>query len=508
VKHWNRRIVLASLLGLALSLQVQAQATKPAAGASGASGEPNVVILIGDQLRYQSCGYAGDRKAITPNLDRLASEGVSFKNFVSSTPVCSAFRASLLTGKYASSTGVVVNELRISPNHDALAHVFGAAGYDTALIGKWHLWANQAGGHNRIANAYIPPGPGRLGFDYFAGYNFGHLNYKARYFLDTPEPINIKGYGAAHFTDLAIDNIKKHAKSDKPFAMVVAYSPPHDPWGANNVPPKWYEKFKDVEFKRPATWKDDPDPRMDRNTDPKRWLARWKPNIPEYMRVYYAMTASLDEQVGRVLKALKETGQEDNTIVVFVSDHGEMFGAQGRVFKMTFYEESARVPMLIRWPKNIPAGSVSDACMASPDIMPTLLGLTKLPVPKAVEGMDLSQVVRGEKGKEPEFAFLQGMGHTYLWRDGFEWRAIRDKQYTYAKYLSDGKELLFDNIADPIQAKDLAGDPKHAAKLKELRGKMQAKMMNLNDTFEKCSWYRDNWTDGKRNIIRGGKGPF
>jgi len=175
---------------------------------------------------------------------------------------------------------------------------------------------------------------------------------------------------------------------------------------------------------------------------------------------------------------------------------------------MTFYEESARVPMLIRWPKKIPAGSVSDACMASPDIMPTLLGLAKLPVPKAVEGMDLSQVAQGKKGKEPEFAFLQGMGHTYLWRDGFEWRALRDKQYTYAVYLSDGKELLFDNVADPIQANDLAGDPKHEAKLKELRSKLKAKMGQLNDTFEKCSWYRDNWTDGKRNIIRGAKGPF
>jgi len=184
-----------------------------------------------------------------------------------------------------------------------------------------------------------------------------------------------------------------------------------------------------------------------------------------------------------------------------------MFGALGRIFKMIFYEEAVRVPMLIRWPGRIPAGKASDACMTTPDIMPTLLGLMGLPIPPQVEGMDLSHLAKGEAGPEPPFALLQGMGHTYLWQDGFEWRAIRDKQYTYAVYRSDGKELLFDNAADPHQARDLADDPQSREKLAELRGKLRQKMTELNDPFEACSWYRDHWTKN-RVILRGAKGIF
>lgn len=469
---------------------------------------PNVIILIADQLRYQSVGYSGDKKAMTPNIDRLAAQGMNFRQFVANTPVCSAFRASLLTGKYASSTGVVVNELRLNPNHDTLAHVLKARGYKTDHIGKWHLWANQAGHHSQIANAYTPPGPYRMGFDdYWAAYNFGHQNYAMRYFRDSPEPVQIKGFSSKHFSDLAIERIKLHAKKKEPFLMTVAYSPPHDPWGPQNVPPKWFEKFKDVVFPKPATWSDKPDPRMDRNTDPRRWLKRWKPMLEEFIRVYYAMTAALDEQIGRVTKAIDDAGIADNTIVIFTSDHGEMFGAQGRVFKMTFYEEAARVPFVIRLPGKIKAGSVSDVTMSTVDIMPSIAGLCGGTIPKQVEGMNLAPVMLGNGAAEPEFALLQGMGHTYLWNDGFEWRALRDRQYTYARYLSDGKELLFDNVADPIQSKDLATDPAHAKKLVELREKMNAKMASINDGFQKCSWYRDNWTDN-RVIVRGARGKF
>ena len=106
------------------------------------SSKPNIIIVIADQLRYQSVGYAGDRKAITPHIDRLATESINFSNYVVSTPVCSATRATLWTGKYASSTGVVVNELRVNPNHDSIAHVLNDDGYTCDFIGKWHIWAN------------------------------------------------------------------------------------------------------------------------------------------------------------------------------------------------------------------------------------------------------------------------------------------------------------------------------------------------------------------------------
>jgi len=491
--------ILPSITRLILSLSAAALAAE--------SPPPNVIVVVVDQLRYQSTGYGGDPRAITPNLDRLAGQGMNFRQFVSNTPVCAAFRAAFLTGKYASSTGVAVNELRMNPNQDSIAHCFGRAGYECDHLGKWHLWAAESN-HQAIYNQYTPPGPYRMGFDAFwAGYNFNHQNYQSWYFRDSPEPQRIKGFGDAKFVDLAIGRVQEHAKRKKPFFMLLALSTPHDPWSKDNVPPEWYERFKNVDFPLAATWSDKPDPYMDRNAEPQKWLSYWKPNMPEFQRVYHAMTAALDEQVGRLLAAVDQAGLRDNTIVVFTSDHGEMFGAHGRVYKMTFYEESVRTPLLVRWPGRIAAGAHSDACISAVDLMPTLLGMAGHQIPKAVEGMDLSNLALGKDGAEPDAALLQGMGHTYLWQDGFEWRALRDKTFTYARYLRDGRELLFDNVADPLQQHDLAADAAHRDTLTRLRERMNQRLTKIGDTFEKCSWYRDHFTDN-RVIVRGARGEF
>ena len=223
--------------------------------------------------------------------------------------------------------------------------------------------------------------------------------------------------------------------------------------------------------------------------------------LGEWMRVYYAMTVNLDWNVGRLLRAVDDLGLRDDTIVVFTSDHGEMFGAQGRRAKNIFYEEAVRVPFLLRWPGHVPPGSVSDACLNTPDILPTLLSLLGLPVPEGVEGMDLGHCALGRPGPEPEAAFLQGMGATAAFEDGHEWRALRDKRYTYALYGADGSELLFDNQSDPHQMHNLVADPAHAETLGRFRDMLRARMAALNDTFEACTWYRDHWTED-RTILR------
>ena len=144
--------------------------------------KPNLVFVLADQLRYQSCGFAGDSKAKTPCLDAFAKEAVSFRNAVSGHPVCAAYRASLLTGKYTTSTGMVINELRMNSNHECLAHVLTRSGYETGYIGKWHLWANELGNHDDPKNSYTPPGPYRLGFDgFWAAYDFHHEYYARIY---------------------------------------------------------------------------------------------------------------------------------------------------------------------------------------------------------------------------------------------------------------------------------------------------------------------------------------
>jgi len=204
------------------------------------------------------------------------------------------------------------------------------------------------------------------------------------------------------------------------------------------------------------------------------------------------------------VKALDDLGLADNTILVFTSDHGEMFGAHGRRAKLIFYDEAVRVPFLLRWPQRVKPGR-SDACLGSPDIMPTLLSLMGLPVPKAVEGSDLSRLALGKGGRQPEAAYMQAMGTTAAWRDGTEWRGLRDKRYTYAVFHRDRSERLFDNLADPYQMKNLAGERGHRARLESYRRQLSRWMKQHNDTFETCTWYRDHWTRD-RNITNTATG--
>jgi len=460
---------------------------------------PNIIFVLADQLRYQSCGYAGDALARTPNLDAFARQGVSFRNAVSGHPVCSAYRASLLTGKYTSSTGMAINELRINPDHECLAHVLTRNGYDTSYIGKWHLWANELGNHDDPKNSYIPPGPYRLGFDgFWAAYNFHHDYYRGYYHTDSPEKIPAKGYEPDFQTDLAIERLRAHANAGKLFALVLSVGTPHDPWDKGNVPPENWEQFGQTPFELPPNYRPDDDPYSDdwgRFRNPAN-----RARIPEMMRGYYGMIANLDRNFGRLMKAVDTLGLREDTIVVFTSDHGEMLGAQGRRAKNIFYEEAVRVPMLMRWPAAIPKGRVSDACLNTPDIMPTLLALAGLPVPDRVEGSDLSRCARGLPGPEPEAAFMMNTGACAIWEDGYEWRALRSKRYTYAIYRKDGREMLFDNQADPFQKSDLSASADYAHTLKGFRAMLRKRMEALGDTFPASTWYRDNWT--KDRIIQ------
>ncbi|MCX6375915.1 MAG: sulfatase [Armatimonadetes bacterium] len=451
-----------------------------------------MIFVLADQLRYQSCGFAGDTKAKTPHLDAFAREGVSFRNAVSGHPVCAPYRASLFTGKYTTSTGMVINELRMNPNHECLAHMLTRNGYDTGYIGKWHLWANELGNHEDPKNSFTPPGPNRLGFDgFWAAYNFNHQYYKGYYHRDSPEKIPAKGYEPDFQTGMAIELINKYSRAKKPFALFLSVGTPHDPWNPENVPPEYYSMFAEDQFSLPPNYKPEDDPYADawgRFKDPKA-----RETIPAMLRGYYAMTANLDWNFGRLLKAIDDAGIRDNTIVVFTSDHGEMLGAQGRRAKNIFYEEAARVPFLVRRPGKTPSGLVSDACLNTPDIMPTLLSIAGLPIPSKVEGMDLSHCAYGKPGPEPKAAFMQNTGACAAWEDGYEWRALRDKQYTYAIYRKDHKELLFDNQADPHQLHNLADSPKHEVVMKGFRALLKKRMEDLDDGFEAGTWYRDHW---------------
>ena len=203
---------------------------------------PNLVFVFVDQLRLQSCGYAQDRydrtyadepAPHTPNIDQLAGESADFRQAVAGSPICAPCRASLLTGKHTSSTGMVINELRAMPDPDAIGHVLSDNGYHTGYIGKWHLYGKD---HSE-RQQFVPPGPYRLGFDQeWKAYNFNHKYYDGFYYEDTFDRIDVPGYEPHTQTDLAIDYLKRRRASDDPFALFLSYGPPHDPWRWDNCP--------------------------------------------------------------------------------------------------------------------------------------------------------------------------------------------------------------------------------------------------------------------------------
>jgi arylsulfatase A-like enzyme len=473
-----------------------------AAKQSGRHRRPNLIYVFADQLRYSSCGYAGDEYARTPNMDAMAAQGCNLHQAISSTPVCAPYRASLMTGKYQSSTGMVINEIRLSPEHQCIGHSLTNAGYNTAYIGKWHLWANQLGHHNLIRNGFVPPGPYRLGFDNFwEAYNFNHIYYRSPYFNEDATPHIRKQYEPDGQTDVAVDFLKKAAQKDEPFALFLSWGPPHSPWGQGNVHPKYAELFRNISIPLAPNYSTVSDPYAD----------NWQKLPPDFdstirddIRTYYAQVANLDWNLGRIMKSLDENGIADDTILVFTSDHGEMFGSHGRHGKLIFYEEAARIPFLVRWPNKIRAKAVSDVLLGTPDIMPTLLSMMNIPVPSGVEGQDLSKAILDNTSAGPDVAHMQGMGATAAWADGSEWRGLRDREYTYGVYQRDRKEFLFNNRKDPYQLSNLADDRSRASMLTHYRMVSEEWRKGQNDTFERCSWYQ-RWTED-RNIITTAKG--
>jgi arylsulfatase A-like enzyme len=406
---------------------------------------------------------------------------------------------------------MVINEIRLNPDHHrcCFAHALTKGGYDSAYLGKWHLWAAELGNHYDPKNSFVPPGPDRLGFDgYFAHYNFHHNYYgaSAYYHLDSPEKNYTEGYEPDAHTDMAIAQLERLAGEENPFALFLSLGTPHDPWTHENVPGEYLERFKNTQFPFPENYLPENDPHADNWA---RLNERERKELGNWMRAYYAMTANLDDNIGRLIDALKRLGLYDNSIIVFTSDHGELFGAHGRRAKNIFYDEAVRVPFLMRWKGVLKEGESSDLCLNTVDIMPTILSLMELDAPADAEGANFADALKGKTGAaEPSGALMMGTGATAIFEDGHEWRAFRTKRHTYAAYLSDGSELLFDNIADPMQMKNLAADPNYAELKNSLRREMLAQMGEIGDNFDACSYYEKNWIKDRlilRTATSGGE---
>jgi arylsulfatase A-like enzyme len=415
---------------------------------------PSVLLILPDQWRGQDIGCMGNPEVRTPNLDRLATQGVLFRNTFANTPVCCPARANILTGKYAHKNGMVANDLRLRESETTIAEFLAAQGYRTGFIGKWHL-----DGGKRLPG-FVPPGPRRQGFAFWAANECDHRHFRPTYFRETDTLITEDRFEPEVWTDRAIEFLKQ--AGEDPFFLVVSMGPPHDPYGAPETFMKLY--------------------------DPARLTMRpnWVEGVPgagrKEVAAYYSAMTAVDEQVGRLLKALDESGRSEDTIVLFTSDHGDMLGSHGQRLKRKPWEESIRVPGILRYPARVKPGRTSEALLSHVDLAPTLLSLCGLPVPDDMQGTDLSGVVLGTTDQGPDSAYFQIF--VPFAGDGTPqpWRGIRTDRFMYARTETE-TWVLYDLSNDPYELKNLADDPTHAAPRGLIEVKLAEWMKRTGDSW-------------------------
>lgn len=425
--------------------------------------QPNLLFIFADQMRGFDMGCAGNQEVQTPNLDRLAAEGAMVRTAFANCPVCGPSRSVILTGRYPLASRVVANDLPLPEEIPSLASFAHDAGYTTGYIGKWHL-------EGVPRDKWTPPGPRRHGFDYWAAFNCSHRYFQGKYQRDTPEVMPLPGYEPEGQTDLAVQFLKHQA--EKPFCLFVSYGPPHDPY--NEVP----EEFQQIYDPNALSLRGNVQPLQTDYRDPARKLGPEK-----CLALYYAAITALDKQVGRLLETLEQAGHADNTIVVFTADHGDMLFSQGMLKKQQPYEESIRIPFIIRWKDNIAPGSQPDVLLSTVDFVPTLAAMMGISVSDEIQGNDLSPALLGKGGDAPESVFLMEMVTT---DEGVKqgivpWRGVRTVNHTYAVKQNGEPWLMFDNIHDPFQTNNLINDKRFTPLQKELQDTLQSWLEQTDD---------------------------
>ena len=446
---------------------------------------PNIVYVFADQWRVQDTGYAGNSQVKTPHLDSLAAQSINFTHAVAGIPVCCPARACLLTGQHALTHGVFVNDVHLADDAVSMAKLFKAVGYDTAYVGKWHV-------DGRGRSNYIPP-ESRQGFDYWKALECTHDYNDSRYYVgDSEQPLKWDGYDAIEQTRDVQSYLRGHkdeGQGDTPFLLLLSWGPPHAPY---ETAPEAYRNMYD-----PDTIELRPNVPSEMADEARDWIAG-----------YYAHCTALDDCLGSLLQTLEEEGLAEDTIFVFTSDHGDMLGSQGEVKKQRPWEESIRVPFLLRWPQRFGReGRAVDALLDTPDILPTLLSLSDIPIPETVEGRDFSATIEG--GQDPsDGAALIYCPHPFgqfLREDGGrEYRGLRTLSHTYARDLN-GPWLLYDNHNDPFQLNNLVNRAEHQALQADLNALLHKKLAERGDEFLPGESYIEKWN---YTLDRTGTVPF
>ena len=425
------------------------------------SAKPSILFVLSDQQRWDTLGCYGQALEITPNLDRMAAEGVRFENAFTCQPLCGPVRACLQTGKYATETGCFRNGIALPPDEKTIAHRLGATGYDVAYIGKWHL-ASTSGMGEADADFRMKPVPperrgGYTGFwlaadvPEFTSHSYdGHLFDAGMRRVEFP-----KGrYRVDCLTDFAEDYLRSRTR-EKPFFLFLSYVEPHHQNDRNRYegPTGSTARFRD--FPVPG--------------DLAGMQGDWRESYPDYL----GCVNSLDGAVGRLRGVLEELGLAEETLIVYTSDHGSHFRTHNEEYKRSCHDGCVRVPMIACGP-GFRVGTVVEQLVSSIDLPPTLLAAAGVATPAEMRGRALQPLVEGTAVSWPQEVFIQIS-------ESLVGRAVRTRRWKYSVrapgdvdplntcgsdvYVED---FLYDLESDPHERRNLVTDPAYANVRSEL----------------------------------------
>lgn len=447
---------------------------------------PNIILITGDHLRWDHVAANGNPHIITPNLDRLIREGATFRSTYTVGVACTPNRASLMTGRYPNAHGLISNGIMMPDDEVTLTHVLRDAGYYTGQMGKLHFMPHKDRDHREPYKPYgfhqmrlsDEPGPYDDAFGRWLWAQGTDVREKAR--VDMPGSVGRRenSYYVFEGTDdtthaswVATETITfiegtLRRRPGRSFFVHAGFYAPHPPlnppqsaldlYSGRALPPR---RYADGEL-------DHLPPRFAAGM--KGFLSRPEAEWDAYRRHFYAMVTHLDQNIGRIMKAVEESGEWDRTVWVVTSDHGDYLGDHNISSKSDRpYDGAMRIPLIFRGP-GIPESVATDELVEIVDVMPTLLDMLGLDLPKGNQGMSLLPVIQGGEGRDA--IYMQGVRN----------KTIRSKEAMYSIY-ENGEEILFDLTKDPHQLRNLSGEPSAAGLLAKMRKRLLLKTIEARD---------------------------
>ena len=440
--------------------------------------QPNILFLLTDQQRFDTCGCYGQKLNVTPNLDKLAKEGVCFKHAFTNQPVCGPARSILQTGKYATETGCYRNGIALPKSNQNITNLLKNHGYQVAYIGKWHL-ASTIGRSKEKRLERMKHMTTAIPYELRGGYNdfwlasdlleFTSHAYEGYLFDKNGEKLEFKGYRVDCLTDFAIKYLDS-LKLDKPFFLFLSYLEPHQQNDHNAIEgPKGSDrKFRNYEVPGDLT-----------NTD-----GDWQRFFPDYL----GCCNSIDENLGRIIEKLKELKIYEKTNIIFTSDHGCHFRTRNQEYKRSCHDNSSRIPLVIKG-IDFNRGDLIEELVSTINIPPTLMRMADIDIPKFMRAKPLQQLLGSQKTREewPEEILIQIS-------EAQVGRAIRTKKWKYSVKApnKDGmlysksevyeEEFLYNLEEDPFERHNLVKDNKYSIIKRKLSQLLLQKMIEAGET--------------------------